>query len=104
MKLHIGDITIEGTAQEIKEYIGDDIVPRSTEDQEEFTVVFKNCDGEVSSESLKGDDAAYLEPIIQAFMRAYDKSGFRNELTITIGNKIFGDKTYKVEEKRGVKV
>lgn len=102
MKLHIGDYVLEGTIDEIRQYleynIGD--YSQDTYDQEEeFTVVFKDCDGTVSSASLKGDDAAFLEPVVKAFLKAYENSGFCNELTVTIGNKIFGDKSYKVEAK-----
>ena len=102
MKLHIGDIIVEGTVDEIREYMQSSIPDYSqdTYDQEEeFTVIFKDCDGTISSASLKGDDAAFLEPVVKAFLEAYEKSGFCNELTITIGNKIFGDKSYKAEAK-----
>lgn len=97
MKLHIGDIIVEGTVDEIREYMERDLPDYSQESEEEFTVVFKDCDGTISSASLKGDDAAFLEPVVKAFLEAYKNSGFCNELTITIGNKIFGDKTYKAE-------
>ena len=99
MKLHIGDIIVEGTVDEIREYMERDLPDYSQESEEEFTVVFKDCDGTISSASLKGDDAAFLEPVVKAFLKAYENSGFCNELTITIGNKIFGDKTYKAEAK-----
>ena len=99
MKLHIGDIVLEGTVDEIRQYLERDLPDYSEESEEEFTVLFKDCDGTVSSASLKGDDAAFLEPVVKAFLKAYENSGFCNELTVTIGNKVFGDKSYKVEGK-----
>ena len=99
MKLHVGDIIVEGTVNEIREYLEYNIGDYSQETEEEFTVVFKDCDGTISSASLKGDDAVFLEPVVKAFLEAYENSGFCNSLTVTIGNKVFGDKSYKVEAK-----
>ena len=102
MIANFGGIIYEGTPQELKEYFGYVVADTDTfsfEGEEGFTVIFRDCDGEEVSEELVGDDAAYLEPVIQAFLRAYEKSGFCNGLSITIENKFTGDKTYKVEAK-----
>lgn len=56
-----------------------------------FKVVFRDCNGDITSTTLIGDSAGNLIDILRAFASTYEKSGFVNKLSITAHNRYMGD-------------
>lgn len=72
--------------ERVREYVEDSV-------EGKFQVVFTDCNGDNVSATLTGEQASDCITVMETFIEAYKKSGFVNELTLTIHNPYMGDTT-----------